>query len=223
MRVGDHMHELACLEPRDLREHMSEHGVLHDIPVICREHILRALIEYGVEGVSADVEGHGVRAGIQRHFAQVCVVIDIGHYAARGGVVLKIPNYLIDLIHIALGIVVLNAELIAVGLADGAVFVRPGIPDARAQLVYIVALCLPYPQKLVDSRLPERSAYRQYGKLLGKIVAVHDAEFFHRVRRSAVGPSRAHLKLGIPHAVSKYILAVCYKYLVSSAHIAPHI
>ena len=40
MRIGNDVDKLARLEPRRLREHMREHGVLHDVPVIRRKHIL---------------------------------------------------------------------------------------------------------------------------------------------------------------------------------------
>ena len=58
MRIGDHMHKLTGLESCHLREHMRQHSVLHDVPVIRRKHVLRALIKYGIERVSADIEGH---------------------------------------------------------------------------------------------------------------------------------------------------------------------
>ena len=55
MRVGNHVHKLAGDKPRRLREHIEQHGVLHHVPVVCDQHILRALIEYAVEYVSARV------------------------------------------------------------------------------------------------------------------------------------------------------------------------
>ena len=38
--IGDHMHELACDKTADLRQHVHKHGILHDIPVVCRKRIL---------------------------------------------------------------------------------------------------------------------------------------------------------------------------------------
>ena len=129
MSVGDDMHKFARLKSRHLRQHAGQRSVLHDIPVVRREHILRALVEYGVEPVSRDIEGHRVCAGVQRHLAEVCVVVDIGHDAPRCGVMLEVKQHSVDLIHLALGVAVLHAELIAVGLADGAGLVRPSVPD----------------------------------------------------------------------------------------------
>ena len=146
------------------------------------------------------------------------MVVDIGHNAARCGIVFKVKQHSVHLIHIALGVAMLHAELVAVSLADRACFVCPGVPHMGSQLVNIVAFFLPYPQKLVDSRFPEGAADRENGKLLGKVIAVYDAELFDRVRALAVVPFRADIQIGVPNAVFKYILAVCDKNFISSAH-----
>jgi hypothetical protein len=117
-----------------------------------------ALIQNGVERIAGDVEGHGIGAGIQGHLRKIGEIIDVGHYPAGGGVVFQVPQHLVHLVHVPLGIVMLYAQLIAVGLADGAVFVGPGIPDPRPQVADIVGLGLPYPQQLVDGGLPVGAA-----------------------------------------------------------------
>ena len=49
VRVSDDVDEFACLEPGDLREHVDEHRVLADVPVVGGEHVLRALVQDGVQ------------------------------------------------------------------------------------------------------------------------------------------------------------------------------
>ena len=73
------------------------------------------------------------------------VVIQVGEDAAGAGIVLEVPEHLIHLVHIPLGIVVLHAQLVTVGLADGAVLIGPGIPDVAAELMDVVGLLLPDP------------------------------------------------------------------------------
>ena len=59
----------------------------------------------------------------------------------------------VHLVKIPLLIVVLDAQLVTVGLADGAVLIRPGIPDVAVQVMDVVGLLLPYPQQLVNRLL----------------------------------------------------------------------
>ena len=93
------------------------------------------------------------------------MVEDIRHDAARGRIVLEIIEHPVDLIEISLGIVVLDAQLIAVRLADGTILVSPAVPDMGSQLMHIIRLLLPDPQQLVDAALEEHLAQR------------HDREF----------------------------------------------
>ncbi len=44
MGVGDHMYQFPDPHIADLSQHMHQHGVLHHIPVVCRQHILGALV-----------------------------------------------------------------------------------------------------------------------------------------------------------------------------------
>ena len=134
--------------------------------VVGGQHILTALVEDGVEGVAGDIEGHGVGAGIQRHLVEILKVVDIGEDAAAGGVVLQIVQHPVHLIHLPLGVLVLHRQLIAVGLADGAVLVRPAVPDVAPQVVDVVGLLLPDPQQLVDAGLEIGAAHGEDGKLL---------------------------------------------------------
>ena len=64
--------------------------------------------------------------------------VDVCQDAAGGGVVLQVIEHAVHLVEFALGIFVLDAELIAVGLADRAGLVGPLIPDVAAQVVDVV-------------------------------------------------------------------------------------
>ena len=68
---------------------------------------------------------------------------------------LQIPEDLVHLIHIPFGIVMLDPELVPVGLADGAVLIRPRVPDAGPELVDVVAFGLPDPQQFINGGFPE--------------------------------------------------------------------
>ena len=49
---------------------------------------------------------------------QVREIIYVRHYPSRGGVVLKVIEHAVHLVELALGVFVLHAQLIAVGLTD---------------------------------------------------------------------------------------------------------
>ena len=132
---------------------------------------------------------------------------------------LQVPQHLVHLIHVPLGVVVLDAQLITVGLADGAVLVCPGVPNPGAQVVDVVALGLPDPQQLVNGALPEGAPDGEDGKLLRQVVAVHNAEFLDGVGAFAILPAGADRPVRVPNAIGKNILAVLDEYFVCSAHI----
>ena len=199
---------------------MDQDAVLHHVPVVGGQHILAALVEDGVQGIAGDVEGHGIGAGIQGHLVEILEVIEIGEDAAAGGVVLQVVQHTIHLIHLALRVLVLHAQLIAVGLANGAVFVGPAVPDVAPQIVDVVGLLLPDPQQLVDAGFEVRPPQGQNGEFLTEVVAVDDAELLHRVGGGTVGPVGTHLLVGVPHAVLQNVPAVLFEYLVSVAHSA---
>ena len=152
------------------------------------------------------------------HLGQVAKHIRVGHDAATVRCVLKIVQHSVHLVEIALGIMALLANLVPVGLADGAGTVGPAVPDVAPEIVDVVRLLLPDPQQLVDAGLEIGAAHGEDGKLLGKVVAVNYPELFHRVCTLAVIPPRADLEVGVPHAVFKNILAVTDKNFVCSAH-----
>ena len=145
-------------------------------------------------------------------------VVDIGHDAAGGGVVLQVVEHPVHLVHVPLGIVVFHGELIAVGLADRAGLVGPLVPDVGVQVVNVVGLLLPDPQQLVHRRLPVGAAQGQNGEFLLQVVPVDNAEFLDGMGGCAVLPSRTDLPVGVPDAVGENFTAVLNKAFVSIAH-----
>ena len=132
---------------------------------------------------------------------------------------LEVVEHAVHLVEFALGVLVLHAQLIAVGLADGAVLVRPLVPDVAAEVLIVVGLLLPYPEQLVNGAFPVGAAYREDGELAAQVVAVHYAELLDRVRRGAVVlPVRTDVLVGVPIAVFKDVPAVFYEDLVGIAH-----
>ena len=82
----------------------------------------------------------------------------------------------------------------------------------------VIAFELPYPQQLIYRGLPIGAAEREYGELLGQVIAVYYPEFLYRVRALAVIPLRADRAVGIPYAVIEDIAAVLDENFVCSAH-----
>ena len=133
----------------------------------------------------------------------------------------RLVQHPVHLVHVALGIVVLHAQLIAVGLADGAVFIRPLVPDVGTQVPDVVGLLLPDPQQFVHGGFPIGPAQGQDGKLLLQIVAVDDAEFLYGVGGRSILPAGTDFQLRVPYAVGQDLPAVFYKNLISAAHSNP--
>ena len=113
----------------------------------------------------------------------------------------------------------LHRQLIAVGLADGAVLIRPAVPDVRVEVVHVVGLLLPYPEQFVDCRFEVGFAQGYNRKFLRKVIAVDYAEFLDRVRGRSVQPFGSDGQVGIPYAVVDYVAAGVDEYLVGYAHI----
>ena len=221
--VGDDVHQLPRLQPRRPGQEVHQHGVLHHVPAVGGEHVLAALVEHGVEGAPRHVEGDRPGAGVEGHLAQIVVVVETGENPPGGRVVLEIVEHPVHLVKLPLEVAVLDSQLVAVGLADGAALVRPGVPDVAGQVVDVVGLLLPDPQKLVHRALEGHFADGLHREFRPQIVAVDDTEFLHRVGRGAVSPPGAHLLLRVPHPVGQNLLAIFNEQLVRAAHIVPPI
>ena len=221
MGVRDHVDQFAGHQAADLGQHVDQHRVLHYIPVVGGQHVLAPLVQNGVEDIPGDVEGHGPGAGVQIHLMEILVVVKTGEDAAGGGVVLQVIQHPVHLVHLPFGILVLDGELIAIGLADGAVRIRPLIPDVAVQVVDVVGLLLPDPQQFVHRGLPVGPAEGQDGELLLKVIAVDDPEFFHSVGGSTVLPMGTDGQVCVPDPVVQNVPAVLQKERIGTAHGGP--
>ena len=152
---------------------------------------------------------------------EVLEVVDVGHDPPGGRVVPQIVEHPIHLVHVPLGVVVLHPQLVAVGLADGAVRVRPLVPDAGVQVVDVVGLLLPDPEQLLHRRLPIGPAEGEEGELLSQVIAVHQAEGLYRMGGTAVLPPGADLPVRVPDAVGENFPAVLHKQQVGTTHGQP--
>ena len=105
----------------------------------------------------------------------------------------EVVKHAVHLVEVALLVMRLLGDLVAVGLADGAGLIGPLIPDVRVEVVDVVRLLLVDPEHLVHSGLQSRAPQRERGELLAQVVAVGDAEALDGVGRRAVLPVRANL------------------------------
>ena len=131
---------------------------------------------------------------------------------------LEVIEHAVDLVEHALLVLVLDAKLIAVGLADAACFIRPGVPDVGREVVDVVGLFLPDPEELVHRAFEVCAAQGEDGKLLLQIVAVDEAKFFDRVGGGAVLPVGTDGEVVVAHAVLENVEAVGAKDLIGVAH-----
>ena len=213
------MDQLSRLQTADLRQHMDQDGILDHVPVVGGQHILGTLVQDRVQRVAADIEGHGIGAGIKSHFMEVCKIVEVGQDASAGGVVLQVVQYPVHLVKLPLRVDVLHAQLIAVGLADGAVLVGPAIPDMTVQVMDIVGFFLPDPQKLVNAGFIESPPQGHNGEFLPQIIAVDDAKAFDRVGRRTVLPAGTHLLVRVPDALREDLSAGLDIFQISLTHI----
>ena len=217
--IRDDMDQLPRLQTGHLGHHVKQHRVLHHIPAVGSEHILRSLVQDPVQGVPADIECHGVGAGVQGHLAQVVVVVQAGEDPAGGGVVLQIPQHLVHLVHVPLGIVVLHPQLIAVCLSDGARLIRPGVPDMAVQVMDIVGLLLPDPQQLVHRGSQILLPHGDDRELLPQVIAVDYPKELHRVGGCPILPAGPDLPVRVPDAPAQDRSAILNKNLIGITHL----
>ena len=130
----------------------------------------------------------------------------------------EIVEHAVHLVEPAFPIFVLHPKLVAIGLTDGAVLARPLVPDMAVQIADAVGFFLPDPEELIDGVLQVGLAQGEDRKFLAEIVAIDDPKTFHSVRRRAVAPARAHVKVRVPDAGVEDLANVLLKNLIGSAH-----
>ena len=224
VRVGNHVHESAGLHADGLGNHHEENAVLNDVPVVGGQDVLGTLVENGVKSeliatfFLSDIEGHTPGARVEIHFVEVGVVVDAGEDATAEGIVFEIPDDAIDLIHFAFLVLMLDAELVAIGFANAAVRIGPFVPDMGAKIVDVVGLFLPNPENLVGGELDGGAAQGESGELLLEIVAGANTELFDGVGRAAVLPFWAHFFAPGVRAILENVAAHLYELLISFTH-----
>ena len=152
------------------------------------------------------------------HLGQIAEHVRVRHNATAVRRVLKVVQHAVHLVEVALGIVALLANLIAVGLADGTGLIGPLIPDMAVEIMHVIGLLLIDPQDLVHGRLKRRTTQGERGKLLAQIIARRDTKVFNGIGRGAVLPHRADLLALGGGAMVQDIAAHGYKLLISFAH-----
>ena len=88
------MYKLSYFHVAYLRQHMKQHGILAHIPIICRQHVLGALIQDPVQRQPVTVfffchiKCHTVSARIQVHLMQILMYIEVCHNTAAIWIIL---------------------------------------------------------------------------------------------------------------------------------------
>ena len=108
--------------------------------------------------------------------------------------------------------------MVAIGFADGAILIRPRIPDVGVEVVDVVALLLPDPKDLIDRGFKRGAADGEDWEFLLEVISIDDAEFLDCVRRSAISPMWTDVVFLIGDAVLHDLFHVFNENLVCSTH-----
>ena len=149
---------------------------------------------------------------------QVLVVVQTGEDPPGRGIVFQVVEDPVHLVHLTLRVLVLDPQLVAIGLANGASIIRPSIPDVGTQVVDVVGLLLPDPQQLVHGALEGHFADGLHRELFPQVIAVDDTELLHGVGGRPIFPPRPHRKVGIPGTVCQDILAILDEQFICFTH-----
>ena len=152
---------------------------------------------------------------------EVFKIVDIGQNAPGSGIVLQIVQHPVHLVKHPLFVLMLDAQLVAIGLADGAVLAGPFVPYMAAQVRNAVGFLLPDPQQFIHGAFPVGPPQGHNGKFLRQIVAVDHAKFFNGMGRSSVRPMGTDLQIFIGKAVFQNVPARGLVEFICSAHRSP--
>ena len=225
MGIRDHVYQLSGLHVTYLSDHHEKQSVLRYVPVVGGQYIVASLVQDGIQGKSVfaffldHVEGHGIGARIQAHFVQILMHIDVSHDPTAVRIVFKIVKHPVHLIHHAFFVLMLYTQLVAIGLADGTVFVCPAVPDMAAQIFNIVGFFLPDPEDLVKSVFEACLSQGQGGEFFPQVVAVDYAETFYGVGKASVVPFRSYFFAFCAAAVVEDVTAHGFEYFICFAHL----
>ena len=118
--------------------------------------------------------------------------VNVGQNTAGRRIVLQIVDHPVHLVEHTFFVLVFHTQLIAVSLADGAVFAGPLVPHMAAQVCNPVGLLLPDPKEFIHGTLPIGAAQGHNGKLFFQVVTIHHTELLDSVGRGSVRPMRPH-------------------------------
>ena len=133
--------------------------MLNNVPKILSPELLKTLCEMGHSDVI--VLGDGNFPGDRFAHEGNCKFLRCdGHGVPEllDAILTMIPldayvEHPVHLIHVAFFIMALHADLVAVGLSDGARLIRPLVPDMAVQIMDIIGLFLINPQNLIHAAL----------------------------------------------------------------------
>ena len=159
MTVSHHMKQFSCLHITYLSHHHKQKGILAYIPVICCKNILGTLIEDCIQSqlitsrCLCHIKGHRICTGVQIHFMEILMHINICHDPAAEGIILQIIDYPVHLIHHAFLILMLHTKLVSISLPNGTLLICPAVPDMAVKIMDIIGFLLPDPEDFIHSTL----------------------------------------------------------------------
>ena len=166
--IVDDVREQARTQAGGLGDEMDEDGILGHVEGDAQAHVAAALDEHAVQTAVSDIPQGLVGTGLKGHVRQIFDVPQGYDHAPVLGIRLQRFQELVDLFVLA--------NLIAIGLANGAVGPHPFVPDVAVHLLqfpHVVALELPDPEDFFNGRLEGDELRRQDGEFFFQI-ELHD-------------------------------------------------
>ena len=150
---------------------------------------------------------------------KILMHIEIRHDPTAVRVRFQIVDHPVHLVHHAFPILMLHLHLISVGFPDGAVRIRPAVPDMAVQIMDIVGFFLPDPKHFVGTALDSRPPERQCRKFLRQVIPVHHPELLDRISFRPVRPMGPDLLSFRTRSVLQNILTHLNKNMIRCAHL----
>lgn len=197
--IAEGMDVFARLQSGDLCHHHEQQGIRSDVERHAEENVAAALIELQTEFAISHIKLEKRVARRQSHVWHLSH-IPCAHYDATavGGVLYLVDGlgYLVDMPALIIGP---RAPLIAIDMAQIAVFVGPFVPNAHSVFLQIVhiGVALQEPEQLIYYRLQVHLLGGEQRKTVGKIEA-------HLVAKHAFG-ARA-CAVALLHSVGEHVL-----------------
>ncbi len=213
--IARRMHELARLEATHLRHHREQEGVAGDVERHTQERVGRSLVELEREASVGHVELEEQVAGRQVHLAEVGHIPGRHYQTARIGILLNLVHHLANLVYVSALIVGPRPPLVAVDMAEVALFVGPFVPDADSMVVEIlhVGVAAEKPQQFVDDALEVKLLGGHERESLAEVEAHLMAEHALCPRARAVILHHALIKDAAQEVLVLFHVC-CFRYLL---------